>query len=91
VKKDVKRAFRVLQSRFAMVRGPYRSWEKETIWYIMNAAIILHNVIIENERGAKEEDFDYEQDGGEVLRLEVCRCDLIVLSEFLGIHNEIEG
>jgi hypothetical protein len=33
----------------------------------MTVAVTLHNMIIENERG-EEEDFDYEQDGGEVLR-----------------------
>ena len=72
-----------------MVRGSYRSWDKETIWYIMNAAVILHNMIIENERGKRKRTY-YEQDGGEVLRPEDYRCDPLVLSEFLRIHNKIE-
>jgi hypothetical protein len=55
-----------------------------------NIIVILHNVIIENERG-KEEDFDYEQDGGELLRPKDFRRDPLVLSEFLCIHNAIEG
>jgi len=54
VRKDVERAFGVLRSRFAMVRGPCRMWDKETIWYIMTAAVILHNMIIENERGPRK-------------------------------------
>jgi hypothetical protein len=32
VRKDVERAFGVLQSRFAMVRGPARWWSKEDLW-----------------------------------------------------------
>jgi hypothetical protein len=42
-------------------------------------------------RGGKEEDFDYEQDGGELLRPKDFRRDPLVLSEFLCIHNAIEG
>ena len=29
-------------------------WSKETIWYIMTAAIIIHKMIIENERGPRK-------------------------------------
>ena len=65
VRKGVERAFGVLHSRFAMVRGPCRISGKET-----TAAIILHNMIIEDEKEAEEEDFDYDQDGDEVLRPE---------------------
>jgi hypothetical protein len=54
VRKDVERAFGVLQSRFAMVRRPCRMWDKEIIWYIMTAAVILHKMIIENERGPRK-------------------------------------
>jgi hypothetical protein len=43
------------------------------------------------KEGGKEEDFDYEQDGGEVLKMEDSRRDLLVLSEFVGIHNKFEG
>jgi hypothetical protein len=91
-RKDVERTFGVLQSQFAMVRGPCRLWDKETIWYVMTAAVILHNMIIENERGAEEEDFDYDQDGpSEVLRPEdYRRRDPFVLNDFLRIHREIE-
>jgi hypothetical protein len=51
VRKDVKRAFGDLQSRFAMVGGPCMTWDKDTIRYIMTGVIILHNMSIENERG----------------------------------------
>jgi hypothetical protein len=56
----------------------------------MTSAVIIHNMIIENERD-EEEDYDYDQDGGEVLRLEDYeQRDPLVLEEFLKIHQKIE-
>uniref|UniRef100_A0A0D3D021 DDE Tnp4 domain-containing protein n=1 Tax=Brassica oleracea var. oleracea TaxID=109376 RepID=A0A0D3D021_BRAOL len=49
-RKDVERAFGVLQSRFAIVRNPTLSMNKAKIGKIMRAYIILHNMIVENER-----------------------------------------
>ena len=37
LRKDVEQAFRVLQARFAIVRGPARFWDEETLAYIMKA------------------------------------------------------
>ena len=39
-----------MQSRFAIVRRPARFWDKEDLAKIMRACIILHNMIIEDER-----------------------------------------
>ena len=49
-RKDVERAFGVLQARFAIVKNPVRTLNKEKIGKIMRACIILHNMIVENER-----------------------------------------
>ncbi|XP_020988306.1 uncharacterized protein LOC110276072 [Arachis duranensis] len=49
-RKDVKRAFEVLQARFVIIRGPARFWEKKKLANIMRACIILHNMIVEDER-----------------------------------------
>jgi len=49
-RKDVERAFGVLQARFAILRGPARFWKQETLANIMYACIILHNMIVEDER-----------------------------------------
>ncbi|XP_062173489.1 uncharacterized protein LOC133878942 [Alnus glutinosa] len=62
-RKDVERAFGVLQARFAIVRGRTRLYEPELLKDIMMACIILHNMIVEDGRdlyiGADE--FNYEQ------------------------------
>ena len=39
-RKDVERAFRVLQSRFAIVAGPSRFWNKHVLHDIMTVALL---------------------------------------------------
>ena len=52
----------MLQARFAIVCGPARFFFPETLQNIMKACIILHNMIIEDERDENElVDFNYEQ------------------------------
>ena len=52
----------MLQARFAIVRGLARFFYHETLHDIMKACIILHNMIIEDERDEAEAvDLDYEQ------------------------------
>uniref|UniRef100_A0A0A9DFV8 Uncharacterized protein n=1 Tax=Arundo donax TaxID=35708 RepID=A0A0A9DFV8_ARUDO len=78
----------VLEARFVIVRGPARWWRKDTLWNIMIASVILHNMIIEDER---DEDFEYEQEGGEMLAEEdYQQRDPLVMQEFLVIHGQIE-
>ena len=50
-RKDVERAFIVLQSRWTIVKGPTRFWYKDVIADVMYACIILHNMIVEQEAG----------------------------------------
>ncbi|XP_075506796.1 uncharacterized protein LOC142543185 [Primulina tabacum] len=47
-RKDVERAFGVLQARWAIVRGPARYWYRKKLKYIMLACIILHDMIVED-------------------------------------------
>ncbi|XP_024178577.1 uncharacterized protein LOC112184544 [Rosa chinensis] len=49
-RKDMDRAFGILKARWAIIRGPAHGWSKENLQYIMMTCIILHNMIVEDER-----------------------------------------
>ncbi|CAN6574891.1 unnamed protein product [Malus baccata var. baccata] len=61
-RKDVERAFGILQARWAIVRGPARFWQPEDLHSIMMTCIILHNMIVEDEYIEIEEDSDEDVD-----------------------------
>ena len=61
---DVERDFGVLQARFAIVRGPTCLWKLEVLKNIMKACILLHNMIVEDERDNNEMDFSYDASDG---------------------------
>ncbi|XP_040363854.1 uncharacterized protein LOC112169607 [Rosa chinensis] len=63
-RKDVERCFGILQSRFGIVRGAARGWHKEDLRYIMLTCIILHNMIVENQR-PEDSDDELESDDEE--------------------------
>ena len=46
----MERAFGVLQSRFTIVRRPARLWKRKSVRRIMLACVILHNMIVEDEK-----------------------------------------
>jgi hypothetical protein len=48
-RKDIERAFGVLQKRWGVVRGPTYGWSPKHIGDIMKTCIILHNMIVEDE------------------------------------------
>jgi hypothetical protein len=62
-RKVVERAFGVLQKRWAIICHPDRLWEQEELANIMYACVILHNMIIEDERGIYDvpDDNTYKQ------------------------------
>ncbi|XP_021306905.1 uncharacterized protein LOC110431742 [Sorghum bicolor] len=65
-RKMVERAFGVLQSRFAIVRGPARPWDIETLALIMRACVIMHNMIVEDEGFLVDPDERFEDDADNV-------------------------
>ena len=80
LQKDVKQAFGVLQARFAIVAQPARGWSKEKLRRIMKTCIILHNMIVEDERGLPE-DFEYEDSKTVV---EHAQTDSVEFSQFIN-------
>ncbi|KAI7938062.1 hypothetical protein MJO28_014989 [Puccinia striiformis f. sp. tritici] len=80
LRKDVERAFGVLQARFAIVAQPARGWTRRKLNRIMLTCIILHNMIVEDERGSPE-DFVYES--GSTTFVEPGRTESVDFSNFL--------
>ena len=85
-RKDIERAFGVLQSRFAIVRGPAHFWDKKTLKNIMTCCVILHNMILEDKRGLNLE-FFYDNVGS---RVKPAR-DPNRIRAFLQTYKEIEN
>ena len=61
VRKDVECAFGVLQSRFNIVNRPSRLWKQADVINIMQACVILHNMIVEDEKEAIRDVLDLNE------------------------------
>jgi len=85
-RKDVERAFGVLQARFAIVREPARVWDEETLQLIMKACVIMHNMIVEDE-GIDENDFNYDDIGEKV---KISHDHTPELEEFIQNYKNIQ-
>ena len=85
-RKDVERAFGVLQARFAIVREPARIWDTETLALIMRACVIMHNMIAEDER-VVDPDERFENDGENVQPSH--GKPTRTLAEFIEAHKKI--
>ena len=49
-RKDVECAFGVLQARFDIVRRPARLWQRNNVVNILQTCVILHDMIVEDEK-----------------------------------------
>ncbi|GJU31676.1 ALP1-like protein [Tanacetum coccineum] len=56
-RKDIERAFGVLQGRWRIISQPARAWTINKLRRVMHTCIILHNMILEDQ---KLVEFDYE-------------------------------
>jgi len=86
-KKYVERGFGVLQSRFAIVKNPAL---QAKIGKIMKTCVILHNMIVENERHGYAQINTSEFESGESSRSSRVRSrDSIHVGDMLGIRREV--
>jgi hypothetical protein len=91
-RKDVERAFGVLQARFAVVSRPARGWKHHNLKTIMKACIILHNMIVEDERGTYL-DYSYDHSPTAIITpVEVLRDGTsISFAEFIDNHESMRN
>ena len=88
-RKDVERAFGVLQARFAIIKGPGRFWYREDLTYIMKACIVLHNMIVEDERDDFE-NIDNEAPSS-ASPVQVSREQTHTFAQFIARHHQIRS
>ncbi|XP_019184650.1 PREDICTED: uncharacterized protein LOC109179606 [Ipomoea nil] len=88
-RKDVECAFGVVQSRFAIVKGPVRFWDKHVLHDIMTSCIIMHNMIIEDERDEQVDIQSWRE--APAPEVDICRDERIVFEEFLARHRQIKN
>jgi hypothetical protein len=62
-RKDVERSFGVLRKRWSWLKQPCRMYFVEDIGLLLKCCLILHNMVIEDERHESTNDTDYLSDG----------------------------
>ena len=70
-RKEVERGFGVLQARFRILALPCKLWNKDAMAVIIQACVILHNMIIEDEFEYKDLNQDYLFENGDGTRFKV--------------------
>ena len=88
-RKDVERAFGVLQARWGIVRSAAMMWESETLWQLMTCCVILHNMIVEDEGDGVAQTNDFEAPGEQVEIPE--DQDAAQLMNFLQMHQNLRN
>ncbi|TVU11822.1 hypothetical protein EJB05_45428, partial [Eragrostis curvula] len=68
-RKDVECAFGVLQSRFNIVTRPARMWKRRDVVNIMQVCVILHNMIVEDEKDLARVPLDINEIPGSSIAL----------------------
>ncbi|XP_019166679.1 PREDICTED: uncharacterized protein LOC109162433 [Ipomoea nil] len=87
-RKDIERAFGVVQSRFVIVKGPANFWDKCVLHDIMPSCIIMHNMIIEDERDEQAVIQVWKE--ASTLEVDIARDENIIFKEFLARHSQIK-
>ncbi|XP_073354888.1 uncharacterized protein [Aegilops tauschii subsp. strangulata] len=87
-RKDMERAFGVLQSRWGIVRNPALTWSTQKLWEVMTSWVIMHNMIMEDERGDSiyDQGFDFEGEN-----VEPQQPPPATFEHFVHFHREMCG
>eukprot|EP00918_Siedleckia_nematoides_P002428 GHVU01005576.1.p1 GENE.GHVU01005576.1~~GHVU01005576.1.p1 ORF type:complete len:440 (+),score=48.73 GHVU01005576.1:219-1538(+) len=70
-RKSVERGFGVVQARFRVIQQPFRQWSLDAMRAILRCCLILHNMVVEDEREIYGNDmydylFEEERTGAQV-------------------------
>jgi len=57
VKKDIEICFNILQAHFATIQNSYRLWHMDIIYEVIVACVILHSMLIEDDKNNHLEPF----------------------------------
>lgn len=72
IRKDIERAFGVLQARWGILTKPARQWHREYLDAVLECCVVLHNMIVEDEQDlfAHMDEFEVEYDDfdGNIIR-----------------------
>ena len=89
--KDVECAFGVLQARLSILRRPARLYDRGDLHHIMLGCIILHNMIVEDEKEEARNMIDLNEEAGSpiVFPAVFTHGDMLVFSEVLERDRRI--
>ncbi|XP_075508196.1 uncharacterized protein LOC142545112 [Primulina tabacum] len=87
-RKDVERAFGVLQSKWVIITGPARVWSKRVLHDIMTTCIIMHNMIIKDERDENVSVTDYRE--SPIVYVKMARDEHVRFQDFIARHRQIK-
>ncbi|XP_055586729.1 uncharacterized protein LOC129739346 [Uranotaenia lowii] len=88
-RKDVERAFGVLMARFAILKNPARLWNRDKLSQIMRSCIVLHNMIIEDQRNIPEIEYDQGGNAEVTVRMGGGEGFQAFLSKYCQVHSPV--
>jgi len=87
-RKDVERAFGVLQAKFAVVRGPAKMHHVKNLDYTMRCCVIIHNMAVEDEHGLPRPRIEDFENGR---KLPLLPKNVPRIEELIANHKKIEN
>jgi hypothetical protein len=89
-RKDIERAFGVLQVRWGVICGPAYECDRQRLSDIMTACIIMHNMIVKAERGPMVTNTNFNNIGTQINPAEA-RLNVIEREAFVNAHHKIRN